>query len=156
LACIAWGRYDELVCGSSVIHIGDILDSCVRYNLCSSGITFSTCLIQQDKSDDIQIGIKSTALCFGSATKPILTTFTLAQLSLLSAAGLLIDVGIPYYANVVATGILQGWMIFAVNIDDEESCGMGFRRNVWTGGIIWLGCLGEWTSRVGGMGLGAW
>jgi hypothetical protein len=47
-------------------------------------------------------------------------------------------------------------MISDVNIDNEKSCGMWFRRNVWTGGIIWLGCLGEWVSQTGGMGLGAW
>jgi hypothetical protein len=54
-------------------------------------------------------------------------------------------------------GALQGWMISEVNIDDEKSCGMWFRRNGRTrGGVIWLGCFGEWVSRMSGMGLGAW
>jgi 4-hydroxybenzoate polyprenyltransferase len=70
--------------------------------------------------------------------------------------GMFLDVGIPYYTGVLAAGGLQGWMIKDVDINDDKSCGMWFRRNVWTGGIIWLGCLGEWACRMGGIGLGAW
>ena len=102
------------------------------------------------------MGIKSTALRFGSSTKPILTAFTIAQLSLLTVTGLSLNVGIPFYAGVIAAGGLQGWMIYDVDIDNNKSCAMWFVRNVWTGGLIWLGCLAEWGCRMRGMGLGEW
>jgi hypothetical protein len=111
---------------------------------------------RQDKIDDAQVGIKSTALRFGSATKPILTAFTLAQLSLLTVVGVTLNAGIPFYVGVVAAGGLQGWMLWDVNVDDTKSCGKWFVLNVRTGGVIWLGCLAEWAARVGGLGLGEW
>lgn len=102
------------------------------------------------------MGIKSTALRFGTATKHILTAFTIAQLSLLGVVGATLDAGIPFYAGVVAAAGVQGWMLWDVNIDDTKSCGKWFVRNVWTGGVIWMGCLAEWVVRIGGMGLGEW
>lgn len=110
----------------------------------------------QDKVDDVQVGIKSTALRFGTATKPILAGFTLAQLSLLGVTGVILNAGIPFYAGALAAGSVQGWMLYDANIDDPKSCGKWFVRNVWTGGLIWLGCLGEWISRIGGDDLGIW
>jgi 4-hydroxybenzoate polyprenyltransferase len=80
----------------------------------------------------------------------------LAQLSLLSVTGVTLGAGIPFYAGVVAAGGIQGWMIYDANIDDPKSCAKWFLRNVWTGGVIWLGCLGEWAMRMGGAGLGTW
>jgi 4-hydroxybenzoate polyprenyltransferase len=113
-------------------------------------------LLIQDKLDDVQVGIKSTALRFGNNTKPILTAFTLAQVSLLGVTGIAMGAGIPFYSGVLMAGGIQAWMIYDVDIDDNKSCATWFVRNVWTGGVIWLGCLAEWGFRMGGMGLGDW
>lgn len=102
----------------------------------------------------MKIGIKSTALRFGANTKPVLSVFTLAQLSLLTLTGLTLDAGVPFFLGIAAAGGLQGWMIYDTDLDDKMSCGVWFRRNMWTGGLIWLGCLGEWMCRMGGLGLG--
>jgi len=56
----------------------------------------------------------------------------------------------------VAAGALQGKMLWAVDIDDKGSCGKWFVRNVWTGGLIFLGCLGEWIWETGAGGLSDW
>ena len=85
-----------------------------------------------------------------------MAAFTLAQLSLLSMTGIVLNAGIPYYLGIAAAGGLQSWMIYDVNIDNNKSCATWFVRNVWTGGLIWLGCLGEWGCRMVGAGLGEW
>jgi 4-hydroxybenzoate polyprenyltransferase len=104
----------------------------------------------------VQVGIKSTALRFGTYTKPILSIFTLAQLSLLGVTGMFLNCGVPYYLGIAAAGGVQGWMLYDTNIDDTKSCGKWFVRNVWTGGLIWLGCLGEWATRMGALGVLEW
>jgi len=165
-------RYDGLGYRSSTLRLRNLLDPSLRHNLRTSGTSsypiarlsllhltlhpFPAAAYLQDKTDDIQVGIKSTALRFGPSTKPILSAFTATQVSLLTTTGLLLSAGIPYYSGVVAAGALQTWMIRDVDIDDERTCGMWFRRNVWTGGLIWLGCLGEWACRMGGLVLGEW
>jgi len=77
-------------------------------------------------------------------------------MSLLAWTGLTLGCGVPYFSGVAMAGLLQGWMIWDVNIDDKASCAKWFLRNVWTGGLIWLGCLAECGCRMGGMGLGDW
>ena len=41
----------------------------------------------QDKADDVHAGVKSTALLFGSATKPWLAAFGAGSIGLLGLAG---------------------------------------------------------------------
>ena len=113
-------------------------------------------LLMQDKLDDVHAGIKSTALRFGNATKPVLTAFMITQMCLLGVTGATLNVGIPFYAGVFGALGIQAWMIYDVDIDDKTSCARWFVRNVWTGGVIWIGCLVEWVSRMGGLGLVQW
>lgn len=71
-------------------------------------IVYDTIYAHQDKKDDIQIGVKSTALRFGDNTKLWLSGFTAAMLTGLTAAGLACDQTIPYYASV---GLVAGHLI---------------------------------------------
>lgn len=63
-------------------------------------IIYDTIYAHQDKKDDLQIGVKSTALRFGENTKLWLSGFTAAMLTGLTTAGLACDQTVPYYASV--------------------------------------------------------
>lgn len=76
-------------------------------------IVYDTIYAHQDKNDDIQIGVKSTALRFGDNTKIWLSGFTAAMLAGLTTAGLACDQTLPYYASV---GIVGGHLIQQVTI----------------------------------------
>lgn len=76
-------------------------------------IVYDTIYAHQDKDDDIQIGVKSTALRFGDNTKIWLSGFTAAMLAGLTTAGLACDQTLPYYASV---GIVGGHLIQQVTI----------------------------------------
>lgn len=82
------------------------LDACLPLYL--SGvcwtIVYDTIYAHQDKLDDLQIGVKSTALRFGENTKAWLTGFTAAMLTGLSAAGYACDQTFPYYTAVGIVG----------------------------------------------------
>lgn len=67
-------------------------------------IVYDTIYAHQDKKDDLQIGVKSTALRFGDNTKLWLSGFTAAMLTGLTAAGLACDQTIPYYSSVSLVG----------------------------------------------------
>lgn len=76
-------------------------------------IIYDTIYAHQDKKDDVQIGVKSTALRFGDNTKIWLSGFTAAMLSGLTASGMACDQTLPYYASV---GIVGGHLIQQVII----------------------------------------
>ena len=67
-------------------------------------IVYDTIYAHQDKFDDIQIGVKSTALRFGENTKIWLSGFTAAMLSGLSLAGVATEQTVAYYAAVGVVG----------------------------------------------------
>lgn len=59
----------------------------------------------QDKEDDIQVGVKSTALKFQEQTKPWLSGFSVAMMCGLVAAGVNAEQTLPYYAVLSTVAI---------------------------------------------------
>jgi len=76
-------------------------------------IIYDTIYAHQDKLDDLQIGIKSTALRFGENTKLWLSGFAAAMLTGLTTAGMVCNQTIPYYVSV---GIVGAHILQQVNI----------------------------------------
>ncbi|KAH8407151.1 hypothetical protein KR222_009371 [Zaprionus bogoriensis] len=117
------------------------LDACLPLYL--SGvcwtIVYDTIYAHQDKIDDLQIGVKSTALRFGENTKAWLSGFTAAMLTGLSAAGYACDQTLPYYAAVGVVGAHLVQQIYSLNIDNPSDCAKKFISNHQVGLILFLG-----------------
>lgn len=110
---------------------------------------YDTIYAHQDIKYDRAAGVKSMAVKFGDHTKPILTTFAVAQTGLLIAAGWSADMGIIYYAGTVAgTAATLGVMIGLVDLEKPESCWWWFQNGCWfTGLAIASGLCGEYIWR---------
>ncbi|XP_037945083.1 4-hydroxybenzoate polyprenyltransferase, mitochondrial-like [Teleopsis dalmanni] len=102
-------------------------------------IVYDTIYAHQDKVDDLQIGIKSTALKFGENTKLWLSGFTASMLSGLTAAGMACDQTLPYYAAVGIVGAHLTQQIYSLNIDNPTDCAKKFFSNHQVGLILFLG-----------------
>ncbi|RUS13079.1 hypothetical protein BC937DRAFT_86376 [Endogone sp. FLAS-F59071] len=108
----------------------------------------------QDKKDDIQIGVKSTALRFGTRTPQWLALFSTSFVSLTALAGYMNAQGWPFYAvSVVGTAAHLTWQLRTVNYNDPADCWKKFASNKWTGGLVWGGIVldGVWRNVGGGM-----
>jgi len=106
---------------------------------------YDTIYAHQDKDDDILIGVKSTALKFGAATKPWLIFFYGTTTVLLLAAGFSIALGWPFWVAMGAIAIQFGWQIAALNLDDPVDCMSKFKSNRFTG---WVFVLGVWGAVI--------
>ncbi|XP_017102264.2 4-hydroxybenzoate polyprenyltransferase, mitochondrial [Drosophila bipectinata] len=102
-------------------------------------IVYDTIYAHQDKLDDLQIGVKSTALRFGENTKVWLSGFTAAMLTGLTASGLACDQTLPYYAAVGIVGAHLVQQIYSLNIDNPSDCAKKFFSNHQVGLILFLG-----------------
>ena len=112
-------------------------------------VVYDTIYAHQDKADDVKMGIKSTALKFGDKTKPIISGMALAQMGLLTYAGVSSGVGPLFYAVSVGMGGLHlGSVIRLVDLDDPESCGKWFKKCVVTGAIIWAGIVMDYIYKL--------
>jgi 4-hydroxybenzoate polyprenyltransferase len=99
-------------------------------------IGYDTIYAHQDKEDDLVVGLKSTALRFGNATRWWLCGFYGATLGSLIVAGWLVDAGIWFYGGMAVAAVHIGWQIATLDIDDPQNCLERFRSNNGFGAIV--------------------
>ncbi|KAL1679287.1 UbiA prenyltransferase family-domain-containing protein [Schizophyllum commune] len=110
---------------------------------------YDTIYACQDKADDVKVGVRSTALLFGSWIRPLLVALGLLFVTMLALSGYLSGQGIAYYAiSVGGTAAHLLWQYFTVNLDDPASCGENFKRNGHLGWIIWGGLFVDYATSV--------
>jgi 4-hydroxybenzoate polyprenyltransferase len=93
----------------------------------------------QDKQDDVQAGIKSTALLFGEDTKAWLSGFAACSTLCFAAAGAAGGVSWPYYAGTAAAAAHMAWQIRTVDLSNGADCMAKFVSNKWLGGLLFAG-----------------
>ncbi|HEY7750501.1 MAG TPA: 4-hydroxybenzoate octaprenyltransferase [Aestuariivirgaceae bacterium] len=104
-------------------------------------LAYDTIYAHQDKEDDALIGVKSTALRLGSATKIWLAAFFFFSLALIDLAGILAGANIYFHLAVVGAAFHASWQLSRLDIDDPNNCLRIFRSNRDFGVIVFLGAL---------------
>ncbi len=100
---------------------------------------YDTIYAHQDKEDDVLIGVKSTALLFGAATRPWLIGFYGAALLLLLAAGLTAGLGWPFLLGLAAATAQLAWQVATLDADDPDNCLRRFKSNRIMGLLLLAG-----------------
>jgi 4-hydroxybenzoate polyprenyltransferase len=101
-------------------------------------IAFDTYYAMVDRNDDLQIGIKSTAILFGKYDLLIIGLLQIAVLALLLWAGLLFDRGAIYF---IGLGVAAAYFINQHIISrsrDREACFAAFLNNHRVGMVIFI------------------
>jgi len=100
---------------------------------------YDTIYAHQDKADDLLVGVKSTALKFGTATTKWVVGFYAITIVLLGLAGSAVAMAWPYYAGLMAGAAHLTWQVLTVNFDTPKSCLRLFKSNRDFGLIILVG-----------------
>ena len=90
---------------------------------------YDTIYAHQDKDDDSLIGIKSTALKFGAATRSWLVGFYGVTVVLMAMAGFLAGLSWPFYLGLTLGALHLAWQTKTVNITDPRNCLAKFKSN---------------------------
>jgi 4-hydroxybenzoate polyprenyltransferase len=99
-------------------------------------VGYDTIYAHQDREDDDLVGVKSTALKFGRATKAWLAViYTVAWLAI-SAAGIMAHAGTAFLLGMMAAAAQLVWQVATLDIDDPENCLERFRSNRDFGVIV--------------------
>lgn len=108
-------------------------------------IVYDTIYAHQDKEDDAQLGLKSSALTLGEEnSRSVLTALTLASGALWSGAGVALlgtpwAVGGAYFGGVAAlTGHLL-WQVRTADWSDRENLNNRFVSNMYAGALLMAG-----------------
>lgn len=107
-------------------------------------LVYDTIYAHQDKVDDVNVGIRSTALRFGANTRPILSGLSAATLASIGTAGFMTGSGLPYYAGVGLAGLQLARVLRRTDFDSRPSCWSGFVGCGWAGFWVWMGALADY------------
>src|SRR5690242_6814980 len=90
---------------------------------------YDTIYAHQDKEDDVLIGVKSTALKFGSASAWWIGGFFVLALLFIEASLWLAHAHLLAHMVVAAAALHAAWQISRLDIDDPQRCLQLFRSN---------------------------
>lgn len=103
---------------------------------------YDTIYAHQDKADDLLVGVRSSALRLGAATRPWLWRFYGAAVGLLGLAGLAAGRNPLFYLGLVAALLLLARQVEEVDLDDPADCLARFRANKTVGLVVFAALVG--------------
>ncbi|MEQ1801012.1 MAG: 4-hydroxybenzoate octaprenyltransferase [Gammaproteobacteria bacterium] len=110
-------------------------------------VIYDTMYAMADREDDLKIGVRSTAILFGTAD-----LFIIFLLQVMLVIGLLLagregGLGIWYQAGVAAGALLLASQLWTIRHRDPVACLDAFRANQHFGAAIFAGILLDYTFR---------
>ncbi|KAJ6578176.1 UbiA prenyltransferase family-domain-containing protein [Mycena capillaripes] len=103
---------------------------------------YDTIYACQDIRDDVKMGVRSTAILFGTWIRPLLISFGIAFVAMLAYAGKLNNQGTPYFVVSIGGTVLHLlWQYRTVDLDVPKSCWDNFNSNGRLGWIVWGGLM---------------
>ncbi|KAG6908376.1 hypothetical protein DXG01_004874 [Tephrocybe rancida] len=111
---------------------------------------YDTIYACQDMKDDVKMGVRSTAILFGSWIRPLLIICALGFIAMLSLAGYINGQGRSYFVlSVGGTAAHLLWQFMTVDLDVPASCWENFKRNGQLGWIVWGGLMVDYLIATG-------
>ena len=128
-----WGA----LLGWAAVHGGLAAPALVLY---AAGIFwtlgYDTIYAHQDKEDDLLVGLKSSALKLGGATRAWLFVFYGLSAALMALAGYLAGLAWPFYAALAAASAQLAWQAGRVDTGVPKDCLAKFKSNQLIGWIV--------------------
>jgi 4-hydroxybenzoate polyprenyltransferase len=104
-------------------------------------VIYDTEYAMVDRDDDLELGIKSTAILFGRFDVPIIAALMVVMLALLAFAGSSVGLLWPWYLGLAGCAVLFGRQLLLIRGREREPCFRAFLNNNWAGFSIFLGLL---------------
>jgi len=90
---------------------------------------YDTIYAHQDKEDDILVGVKSTALRLGDATRGWLVFFYGGAIALTAFSGWLAGLSVFFYPALIPAAAHLAWQTATLDINDPKNCLIRFKSN---------------------------
>ncbi|WP_298441102.1 4-hydroxybenzoate octaprenyltransferase [uncultured Ferrimonas sp.] len=102
-------------------------------------VAYDTMYGMVDREDDLKIGIRSSAIWFGSWDRHIIGLLQLITLGLLAAIGISLGLSWIYDTALVAIAALFVYQQCLIVGRDRDACFHAFLNNNWAGAALFLG-----------------
>jgi 4-hydroxybenzoate polyprenyltransferase len=103
-------------------------------------IVYDTIYAIQDREDDRKIGVKSSAILFGSYTWLGVGFASCSMLFFLSVAGKISNLGTEYSVGLLLIAVLMGYQVVLLRSEiTSQQAFMLFKQHCWIGVIVLMG-----------------
>ncbi len=110
-------------------------------------LIYDTMYAMVDRDDDVNIGIKSTAILFGRYDRLIIGLLQLLFLVLLFYIGRLFGLGITYDIGLAVAALLMLYHQWLIRNRQREKCFKAFLHNHWVGVSVFAGIVADYALR---------
>lgn len=100
---------------------------------------YDTFYAMADREDDLQAGVKSTAILFGKNDLLIQGLLQLAYLLIMVWIGLQLQLSLVFYLGLVVAALLFVYQLWLCKARERQACLQAFLNNNWVGAIVFLG-----------------
>ncbi|MEX2517272.1 MAG: 4-hydroxybenzoate octaprenyltransferase [Gammaproteobacteria bacterium] len=107
-------------------------------------VAYDTMYAMVDREDDIEIGVKSTAILFGDEDRLIIGIIQIMLLGVLLLIGNKAELGGMYYVGLAAATILGIYQQFLIRNREPAQCLQAFLNNHWLGAAVFTGLLAHY------------
>ena len=111
-------------------------------------VAYDTVYAMIDREDDIRIGVKSTAILFGSADRAMVALFHVLTLALLVWTGTHAGLGLTYYIGLLLAAVLAGRQQWLIRKRSRDACLRAFLDNNRFGAVIFAGLALDYLLRT--------
>ena len=110
-------------------------------------VAYDTYYAMTDREDDLQIGVKSTAILFGDADRVIILSLQGLALGCLLLAGSHFELGGWFHLGLLAAAGCFVWEFWYTRDRDPQRCFKAFLHNHWAGLAIFVGIVLDYALR---------
>lgn len=110
-------------------------------------VAYDTFYAMVDRDDDLEIGVKSTAILFGDYDRVITSILQLFVVFVLLLIGYRFEMGAIYYLSMIAAACLFAYQQVLIEKRDREGCFKAFLNNHWVGMAIFIGIALDYAVR---------
>jgi 4-hydroxybenzoate polyprenyltransferase len=108
---------------------------------------YDTMYAMVDRVDDLRIGVKSTAILFGTADRAIIAMLQLTLLVVLYLIGRKLEMTTVYYLGVGVAACLSVYQQYLIRGREPALCFRAFLNNNWFGAAVFTGIALHYLTR---------
>ena len=94
-----------------------------------------------DIADDRKLGLKTSAITFGTAVVPLIMVFYALFIVGMALVGWQFRRHTLFFVGVLIAALLALWHFFLIRHCNPQACFLAFRQNHWLGAVIFLFCV---------------
>ena len=108
-------------------------------------VIYDTIYAMVDRDDDLKLGIKSTAILFGSADVFIISLLQIILMLAFWLIGAAAHLGVWYFAATLIAGLFFVYQYLLIRRREPDACFRAFLNNHYVGATIFIGIMLDYT-----------